>query len=65
MVKSLFKFLRNSLVNPFNLRNGLELPKEVDSSETSKKEPEMYVYVQIDRTNETKKYSLKISYISH
>ena len=22
MVKSLFKFLRNSLVNPFNLRNG-------------------------------------------
>ena len=24
MVKSLFKFLRNSLVNPFNLRNGLE-----------------------------------------
>ena len=32
-----------------------ELPKEVDSSETSKKEPEMYVYfVQIDRTNETK-----------
>ena len=24
MVKSLFKFLRNALVNPFNLRNGLE-----------------------------------------
>lgn len=37
-----------------------ELPKEVNSSETSKKEPEMYVYfVQIDRTNETK-LSLKI-----
>ena len=34
--------------------------KEVNSSETSKKEPEMYVYfVQIDRTNE-KKLSLKI-----
>ena len=24
MVKSLSKFLRNALVNPFNLRNGLE-----------------------------------------
>ena len=30
MVKSLFKFLRNALVNPFNLRNGLKLIKEED-----------------------------------
>ena len=30
MVKSLSKFLRNALVNPFNLRNGLKLIKEED-----------------------------------
>ena len=30
MVKSLSKFLRNAIVNPFNLRNGLELIKEID-----------------------------------
>ena len=30
MVKSLSKFLRNALVNPFNLRNGIKLIKEED-----------------------------------